>query len=495
MATNAAVAGPAVQGRHSLQRNVLGMRDAVVMAVAGSAPAYSIGATTAVIIGVAGLASPAALLWCGIPMLGIAWAYSHLNRVEQNAGAAYAWTGRVLHPVLGFTAGWALVVSATIFMVAGSLPAGSVTLALFSNSAASNVGWITAVGSIWFLVMAGLVALGVRITARAQWIMSSVEVAILLAFGVAALVHASLHTHQAFSWSWFLFSHFSGFSGFAGAALIAAFYYWGWDVASNLNEETANSRRASGIGGIIGIVIVFALFEVYTVAVNMLLPAKMIQANSGDVLAVLGNAVWSGPGGKFLIIAVMLSTVATLETTLIQVTRTLFAMAREHTLPSPLGQIQPKWQTPAVATGVVAVVSLGLFIGSNYLGSLSTVLTDAISAIGLQIAIYYGLAGITAAVAFRKHLFESVSNFVMMGLWPVVGAGFMFWIFVKSIPSLGGTIDGVGLGAMGLGLIPLVWYWARGSAYFRQRPTWGSVPVEDVAELIDADAAALPALD
>lgn len=495
MATDAVEGRRHEHGEHSLQGNVLGMLDAVVMAVAGSAPAYSIAATTAVIIGAVGLASPASLLWCGLPMLGIAWAYSHLNRVEKNSGAAYAWTGRILHPVLGFTAGWALVVSATIFMVAGSLPAGSVTLALFSNSAANNVGWVTAVGSIWFLIMAALVALGVRITARAQWIMSSIEVAILIVFGIVALVHASLHTHTAFSWSWFWFSHFSGFGGFAAGALIAAFYYWGWDVASNLNEETADSHRSSGLGGIVGVLIVFALFEVFTVAVNMMLPAKTIQANSGDILSVLGNAVWSGPGGKILIIAVMLSTVATLETTLIQVTRTLFAMAREHTLPLPLGHVHPRWRTPAIATGLVAVVSLGLFIGSNYLGSLSTVLTDAISAIGLQIAIYYGLAGLTATVAFRKHLFESVSNFVLMGLWPLVGSGFMFWIFAKSIPSLGGTIDGVGLGAMGIGVIPLAWYWLKGSAYFKQRPSLGSAPVEDVAALVDSDLVGLPATD
>jgi len=40
--------------------------------------------------------------------------------------------------------------SATIFMVAGSLPAGQVTLSLFSSSAASHAGWVTLVGAIWF---------------------------------------------------------------------------------------------------------------------------------------------------------------------------------------------------------------------------------------------------------------------------------------------------------------------------------------------------------
>jgi amino acid transporter len=161
-----------------LRANVLGLFDSVVMAVAGSAPAYTIAATTAALVGAVGLAGPAALLYCGIPMLGIAWAFSYLNRIESNAGATYAWVAKVLQPGLGFIAGWSLVISATIFMVAGSLPAGQVTLGLFSSSAANNTGLVTLVGSVWFLVMVTMVILGVRVTARAQWIMSGIEVAI-----------------------------------------------------------------------------------------------------------------------------------------------------------------------------------------------------------------------------------------------------------------------------------------------------------------------------
>src|SRR4029453_201994 len=81
-------------------------------------------ATTAVLISVVGLASPAALLYSAIPMLGIAWAFNYLGRADVNAGASYSWVGRALHPALGFLSGWALVVSATVFMVACSLPPG-----------------------------------------------------------------------------------------------------------------------------------------------------------------------------------------------------------------------------------------------------------------------------------------------------------------------------------------------------------------------------------
>jgi amino acid transporter len=481
MATSLEPASPPVAAGTGLRANVLGLFDSIVMAVAGSAPAYTIAGSTAALIGVVGLAGPAALLYCGIPMLGIAWAFSYLNRLEANAGASYAWVGRVLHPALGFIAGWSLVISATIFMVAGSLPAGSVTLGLFSASAANHPVYVLLVGSVWFLVMVALVILGVRVTARAQWIMSGVEVAILVLFAILAIAHSASHSVTKFSWSWFGFSHFNGMAGFAAGGLVAAFYYWGWDVASNLNEEMKDSKRSAGLGGIIGVVIVFALYEIFTIATNLAMPAKTIQNNAGDVLAVLGQIVWHGPGGKLLVIAVMLSTIATLETTLIQVTRTLFAMSRERTLPAFFGAIHRQRQTPWIATIAVAIVSLGLFIGSNFIGSLSTILTDAINSIGIQIAVYYGLAGLTVVVAFRKILFASVKNLLLIGIWPFVGAAFMFWILGEFVAT--NTSDAVviwvGLGGLAIGLIPLVIYWALGSPYFKQRPTLGNVVPED----------------
>nr|WP_134005736.1 APC family permease [Streptomyces sp. 846.5] len=437
------------------------------MALAGSAPAYSLASTTAVLVGAAGLVSPAALLWCAIPMLGIAWAFNYLGRLDVNAGASYSWVGRALHPALGFLSGWSLVVSATIFMVAGSLPAGQYTLSLFSDSAANNTWACIAVGSVAFLVMALLVLLGARITAHAQWIMTGIEVAILVVFGIAALVHGG--TAATFSWSWLWgFGHFGGISGFAGAALIAAFYFWGWDVTANLSEETSNSKKNSGLGGLVGVVAVFALFEIVTIAVNMIISQKDISdPNSAPLLTTLGNTVWPGTGGKILVIAVVLSTVATLETTLIQVTRSLFAMGRDKTIPAVFGKSHSRWQTPWVAIVVVVVVSLGLFVASNSLGSVTKIMADAVAAIGLQIAVYYALAGIAVVVAYRKLVFKSVSNAIFVGLWPLAGAVFMGFLFVENCMNLPTAQIAIGLGALAIGIIPMAYYWANGSDYYR----------------------------
>ncbi|MBC2905527.1 APC family permease [Streptomyces cupreus] len=448
-----------------LQAGALGTFDTVVMAVAGSAPAYSLAATTAVLVGAVGTASPAALLYCAIPMLGIALAYSYLGRIDVNAGASYSWVGRTLHPFLGFLSGWALVVSATIFMVAGSLPAGSMTLALFDEELAENTALSTVVGAAWFLLMLLVVLGGARLTVRAQIIMSGVELALLALFAVLAVFHTD--NARVFDWSWLGFGQFDGVSGFASGALIAAFYYWGWDVTGNLSEETRNSRRTAGLAGLIGVGVVFLLFEVFTIAVNIILSSGQIHANEANVLAVLGEEIWPGWGGKLLIVAVMLSTVATLETTLIQVTRSLFAMGRDRTMPAALGKVHHTWNTPWVAIAVVGAVALAMFVASNALGSVGEILSDAISAIGLQIAVYYGLTGLAVVVAYRKMLLKSPANFVFGGLWPLFGALFMFWVFVESLGELDPAAIAIGVGGLAAGVVPMLWYWRQGSDYYR----------------------------
>ncbi|MFJ4920376.1 APC family permease [Streptomyces sp. NPDC088725] len=450
-----------------LQPNVLGTFDTVVMAVAGSAPAYSLATTTAVLVGAVGLASPAALLYCAIPMLGIVFAYGRLGRLDANAGAAYSWVARTLHPFLGFLSGWALVISTTIFMVAGSLPAGAMTLALLDGPDGPLTGdtrLATLVGAGWLLIMVLVVLGGARITVRAQLLLSGAEMGLLLIFIVVAIAHEG--SARPFDWSWLGFAHFHGASGFASGALVAAFYYWGWDITSNLSEETRNSRRTAGLAALIGIGVVFLLFEAFTIAVNIILSDEQLAAGSANVLGALGEVLWPGIGGKLLIVAVMLSTVATLETTLIQVTRSLFAMGRDRTLPAAFGKVHRRLNTPWVAITVTGVVGLGMLAAATAIGSVTEIVADSVTAISLQISVYFGLAGLAAVVAYRKVLLRSLRDFVFAGLWPLGGALFMFWIFFESLSELSRTAIVIGIGGLAVGLIPMFWYWRKGSSYY-----------------------------
>ena len=469
-----AVAHMKGSSEHQLRSGVLGLFDSVIMGLAGSAPAYSIAATTAALFGAVALGGPAALLYCGFFMFGIVFAFKYLSQDESSAGASYSWVRRGLHPIIGYLSGWSLIVSSLIFSVIATLPAGANVLGIFSSTWANNKTLVTLFGALFFLAMVATVAAGVTVTVKAQIIMSVTEVVLLVLFALLAIFHG--HHVQNFSWSWFapsIFKASGGFKGFVAGALLAAFYFWGWDVTANLNEETKSASKTSGIGGILGTVLVFALYELFTIASNLVLtPAQLSDSNNAaDILSVLGQAVWHGNGGKLIVVAVVLSTIATLETQLIQLTRTLFVMGRDHTMPRSFGTVNAKRKSPTVAILFVTIVVLVFFIASQYAQSIATILSDGYNAIGLQICFYYGAAGLAVVVLYRRHLFKNVKNFFFMGLWPLLGAIFMIFIFLKVIPGLNSATKLIGLGAIAVGILPLGYFWFVAKSPYFNPPT------------------------
>ena len=210
----------------SLRQGALGLLDSAVMAVAGSAPAYSITASTAALIAAAGIAGPAALWIAFLPMIGITIAFSYLNAWRSDAGAAYAWVGRAIHPALGFIAGWALLCLSTIFMVAAALPVGEATLDLVAPGQLHNVLWATGIGAVWFLGVLALVTCGITATAKVQAVLTMLEVGALILVGGLAIWHARLAPAIPFSWGWFFPSSFGTFNSFSAGMLVAIFYFF-----------------------------------------------------------------------------------------------------------------------------------------------------------------------------------------------------------------------------------------------------------------------------
>ncbi len=169
---------------------------------------------------------------------------------------------------------------------------------------------------------------------------------------------------------------------------------------------------------------------------NVVLGSERAAASGGmGTLVLLGDAVWPGGGGRLLVVAVVLSTVATLQTTLLQVTRSLFAMGRDRTVPPRSGPCTgggtPRgW--PSARSGRWRWRCSWRRTRWGRCGHPES----AVRAIGLQIAFYYGLAGVAAVVAYRRVLLSSVREFLLGGVWPLAGAGFMLWVFFASLAEL-----------------------------------------------------------
>ena len=260
-----------------LEEGALGLVESVVMGVAGTAPGFSIAATTTTLIAAVGVLSVASLFYCGLIMFGVTFAFMHLNRVITNAGASYAWVGQVFHPVLGFLAGWALLVASAVFMVSGTIPAATATLVLIAPKLASNPGAVTFVAAGWLLLVGAVIVKGIKPTSYTQVVMTDDR-------GRRA---GGRHRRRAdpvrapararrFSGSGCRSTAFTP-QLFATGALTSLFFFWGWDVTLNLNEETRDAAKAPGHGAVIAMVIVLLLFMCFALSTLLVLSDAEIE--------------------------------------------------------------------------------------------------------------------------------------------------------------------------------------------------------------------------
>jgi amino acid transporter len=467
-------------GAKGLKSGAIGYISNVVIGTASVAPAYSLAATLGFIVAVkgVGLSAPAVLLVSFLPMLCIAFAYNYMNRADPDCGTSFAWVTRAMGPHLGWMNGWAIVAADVIVMASLSQIAGIYTFKLFGWESAANTAWaVTLAGCLWIVVMTWICVIGIELNAATQKWLLSAEVTILALFAVVALVKGGAATP---SFNWVNPFHISSFSALADGVLLGLFIYWGWDSGVAVNEESENPATGPGKAAVVSTILLLFIYVIVSFAAQAYGGEKFLTDNSDDVLSALGGGVLGSPLDKLLIIAVLTSAAASTQTTILPTARTTLSMARWRSIPAVFGRVSPRYQTPTVSTIAMGAVSLIWFVAVNQLSS--NVLGDSVSAIGFQIAFYYGFTGLACVIYYRRVLFESVSTFICAGVLPLLGFASLAAVFVKawhdfsqpefnySKPFLGIQVPIViGIGGLVLGGLLMLWAWARYRGFFSRR--------------------------
>lgn len=102
-----------------LRSGALSMATSLILAVASAAPAYSLTATLAFVVGYVGFQAPAVVVLAFVPILFVSFGYAALNKRDPDCGTIFTWATRSLNPTLGFLGGWAII--ASFVLVIGSL--------------------------------------------------------------------------------------------------------------------------------------------------------------------------------------------------------------------------------------------------------------------------------------------------------------------------------------------------------------------------------------
>lgn len=437
-----------------LAANSLGIGQSVIMGTAGSAPASSLAATITALVLTVGVLAPASILYCGIIMFGITLAFIHLNKVIANAGASYAWVTRIFGRQLGFFAGWALLVASTVFMVSGSIPAATSTLLLVAPRLVDNPGWVTFIAALWLSLVALITLKGIKQAAYFQILMTVVEVLVLVAIIVGGLIHFSKEPAHVFSFAWLSFTGFT-LDSFATSALLAVFLYWGWDVTLNLNEETENAKHAPGWGAFWSMVIIILLFVAFAIVSLLALTDAEIQNSGTNIIYAIADKLFPHPWDYLAVIAVIFSSVGTIETTMMQFTRTMFAKGRDGALHARYSKLHPTWNTPWVATFFIWILGLSFLFSSSYFPTVNLIIKDSLNAIGFQVAFYYSLTGFACAWYYRA-MWKNMNELLIYIIWPVSSSLFLVYIAFFSIHTFDLITNIVGLGGIVIGIIPLL---------------------------------------
>jgi amino acid transporter len=492
-------------GEKGLKKNALGFVSNVVIGVASTAPAYSIAATLGWIVLVpgVGLNAPGVMIASFVPMLLIAFAYRYLNRADPDCGTTFAWGTRALGPHLGWFNGWAIFVSDVVVMASLAIIASKYSFLLVGADGPANSTYWQLVGSVvWIALMTWICWRGIELSARTQQVLLSIELLVLVAFSITAIVKVYSGTAMQgaahLAWGWFDPTGFGiGWRTLMDGILLGLFIYWGWDTGVAVNEESKNAKEGPGVSAIASTLMLLAIYVVVSAAAEAFAGAKFLGDNPDDVLSVMGKQVFGTPWDKLLILAVLTSAAASTQTTILPTARTTLSMARWGALPKIVGGIHPRYLTPTASTLGMGALSIAWTVFIVLIDKAQNTLNDSVTALGFMIAFYYGFTGLACVVYYRREIFKTVRNFVMVGVMPLLGFALMALVFGfalhdfsqadynYSAPKLGFQVPIlIGIGGLLLGIPLIVLAWLRYPRFFHRRPYFEVAPAGALEGLV-----------
>ncbi|MCW3014801.1 MAG: family permease [Solirubrobacterales bacterium] len=472
-------------GNKGLKGGAISFLSGVVIAVASTAPGYSLAATLGFIVAVEGIGvqAPAVILLAFIPMGCIAAAYNYLNRADPDCGTTFAWVSTAMGPRIGWMGGWAVLVADVLVMPSLAAVAAIYSCQLFGVDSPST-GVVLAIGVGWIVVMTWICYIGIELSARTQRWLLGMEFITLLIFAVVALIKVYTGNPKGSidpSWSWFNPLDISSSTAMASGVLLAIFIYWGWDSAVSVNEETENGSESSGKAAVISTFILLGIYVVVATAAQAFGGTQSLIDNQSDVFAPIAKDVLGSPLDKLLIIAVLTSASASTQTTILPATRSALSMARRKALPDGFGTVHPRHMTPSTATIWMGAVSGAVFAFLELTSQ--NLIADAFTSLAMTIAFYYGLTGFACTWFYRHHLFKSARNFLYLAVLPLTGAAILAYVFYKAVKDYSVSDGGYAKPFLGVGspvvitavmiitgLVLMALQWRNNPEFFREKP-------------------------
>ena len=353
-----------------------------------------------------------------VAMVFTGFSYGRMAALYPSAGSAYTYVGRGLNPHLGFLAGWAMLLDYVVIPLFCVIYGSLAIQRMFPQ-----IPYL-----FWTALLAGVMTYlnlrGIRSTARANQVLISVMMVVLIAFIVLSIRY--IFGHQGWSGLFTLqpFYNPQTFSvgSLATATSFAALTYLGFDSVTTLAEDVHNPRR------------------------NVLLATVLVCAFTGvfgGLLVYLGQVAWPEyqtftnietafmdvtrrVGGPLLFqsmaVLLVIANIGAGLTGQVGAARLLFGMGRDNVLPRKFfSYLDPKRNTPTLNIWMIGILA---FVGAQFM---SYELTAEI----LNFGAFLGFMGVNLATIWQFYVLPQhgrSKDFFTDALVP--GLGFLFCLVI-----------------------------------------------------------------
>lgn len=332
------------------------------------------------------LGSPLLLLvvWLAMGAMALCGAlcYGELSARYPEAGGGYVYLREAYGPAIAFMYGW----MAFLVMDPGLTAALAVGLATYAayGLKLSPLG-IKVVAIATIVVVALINIRGVRLGA------GFIRTLAFLKLGLLALVFLWGVGFQIGDWS--NFTPFVARSGQAepligalAAGMVGAFFsFAGWWDLGKLAGEVKNPTRALPRALTYGVLIVTIVYVLTSLNFVYLVPLHRVT--SGETFAAQAGEVLFGPaGGLIFSLIVVVAVLGSVTAIVMSAPRVYFAMARDGLFIPAVAVLHNRYETPARAIALQAVLASVLVVAGNFNEIVSYFIFVVVVFVGLTVA-------------------------------------------------------------------------------------------------------------
>jgi APA family basic amino acid/polyamine antiporter len=389
-----------------------------------------------------------------LTLLG-ALAYAELGCMRTSAGGLYAYIRDAFGPAVAFTYGW------TLFVVIGTGSIAALAAAMGDNLAALFPGISRAGKAIAALVMIGYLAFinvrGTRESTTWLGIATTLKVGALIVLIIALPLVGHGFSEVTHAWPPTLDGPV--LAGALSGMIAVLWAYEGWQYATFIGGEVIEPQRNFPRGLMIGTVSCIVIYVLANVGYVAGLGPERLAAST----TVASDAVAAGFGplaGRIMAIPVLISIVSGGHGIMLTSSRVFYTMAHDGVFFRSLGEVHPRFGTPAKSILAMAAWAAVLAMSGTF-----RILLTYVVFVGW---IFYGL-GAVCVIVFRRKDPEAPRPFKVPG-YPVTPVLFVLAALVIVLNTVIQTpVRGaIGIGGALLGF-PIYYAWRRqGAASLRQ---------------------------